>query len=54
MKKNLIFKVIIISLLIIMSVSFVISGFITGKANGFATIGIMSFVYLMILITLKK
>ena len=53
MKKNLIFKVIIISLLIIMSVSFIISGFITGEANGFGTIGVVSFVYLWILIIVR-
>ena len=54
MKKNLIFKVIILLLLIIMGVSFVIAGFMTGKANGFGTIGVVSFVYLMILIIVKK
>ena len=54
MKKNLIFKVIILLLLIIMGVSFVIAGFMTGKANGFGTIRVVSFVYLMILIIVKK
>ena len=50
MKKKTLLNAIIVLLLIIMSVSFVISGFIAGKANGFATIGIMSFVYIMIIL----
>ena len=53
MKKKTLLNAIIVLLLIIMSVSFVISGFIAGKANGFATIGIMSFVYLWILIIVR-
>ena len=54
MKKNTLLNAIILLLLIIMGVSIVIAGFMTGKANGFAMIGIMSFVYTMILIIVKK
>ena len=54
MKKKTLLNAIIITLLIIMGVSFVIAGFMTGKANGFGTIGVVSFVYLMILIIVKK
>ena len=54
MKKNILLNTIIVLLLIIMGVSLVIAGFITGKANGFGTIGVVSFVYLWILIIVKK
>ena len=54
MKKNTLLNAIIVLLLIIMGVSIVIDGFMTGKVNGFATIGIMSFVYLWILIIVRK
>ena len=54
MKKKTLLNAIIITLSIISGVSFVIAGFMTGKANGFGTIGVVSFVYLMILIILKK
>ena len=54
MKKNILLNTIILLLLIIMGVSLVISGFTGGKAQGFGFIGIVSFVYLMILIIVKK
>ena len=54
MKKKTLLNAITVLLLIIMGVSIVISGFMTGKANGFGTIGVVSFVYLMILIILKR
>ena len=53
MKKKTLLNAIIVLLLIIMSVSFVIAGFISSKANGFATIGILSFIYLWILIIVR-
>ena len=54
MKKNILLNTIIVLLLIIMGVSLVISGFMVGKGQGFGFIGIVSFVYLMILIIVKK
>ena len=54
MKKNILLNTIIVLLLIIMGVSLVISGFMVGKAQGFGFIGVVSFVYLMILIIVKK
>lgn len=54
MKKNILLNTIIVLLLIIMGVSLVISGFIVGKAQGFGFIGVVSFIYLMILIIVKK
>ena len=54
MKKNILLNTIIVLLLIIMGVSLVIAGFIKGKADGFGTIGIMSFVYSIILLLVKK
>ena len=54
MKKKTLLNAIIVLLLIIMGVSLVISGFIVGKAQGFGFIGIVSLVYLMILIIVKK
>ena len=54
MKKKTLLNAIIVLLLIIMGVSIVISGFIEGKADGFGTIGIMSFVYSIILLLVKK
>lgn len=53
MKKNILLNTIIVLLLIIMGVSLVISGFIVGKAQGFAAIGILSFIYLWILIIVR-
>ena len=53
MKKKTLLNIIIVLLLIIMGVSIVISGFIEGKAQGFAAIGILSFVYLWILIIVR-
>ena len=53
MKKKNLLNAIIVLLLIIMGVSIVISGFIEGKAQGFAAIGILSFVYLWILIIVR-
>ena len=53
MKKKTLLNAIIVLLLIIMGVSIVISGFIEGRAQGFAAIGILSFVYLWILIIVR-
>ena len=53
MKKKTLLNAIIVLLLIIMGVSIVISGFIVGKAQGFGFIGILSFVYLLILIIVR-
>ena len=53
MKKKTLLNTIIVLLLIIMGVSIIISGFIEGKAQGFAAIGILSFVYLWILIIVR-
>ena len=53
MKKKTLLNAIIITLLIIMGASLVIAGFIKGKAQGFAAIGILSFVYLWILIIVR-
>ena len=53
MKKKTLLNTIIVLLLIIMGVSLVIAGFMTGKANGFGTIGVLSFVYLMIIIIVR-
>ena len=54
MKKNTLLNAIIVLLLIIMGVSFVIAGFMTGKANGFLAIGFMSVVYILILMEYNK
>ena len=53
MKKKTLLNTIIVLLLIIMGVSLVIAGFMTGKASGFGTIGVLSFVYLMIIIIVR-
>ena len=53
MKKKTLLNAIIVLLLIIMSVSFVIAGFIEGKSQGFAAIGILSLIYLGILIIVR-
>ena len=53
MKKKTLLNAIIVLLLIIMGVSIVISGFIEGKAQGFSAIGVLSFVYLWILIIVR-
>ena len=49
MKKNTLFNVIIISLLIIMGVSFVIAGFKMGTVQRIVTIAFMSLAYLVII-----
>ena len=54
MKKKTLLNVIIVLLLIITGVSIVIAGFIVGKAQGFALIGLMSFVYSAILIIIRS
>ena len=54
MKKKTLLNATIIILLIIMGATLVIAGFIKGKADGFGTIGIMSFVYSIILLLVKK
>ena len=53
MKKKTLLNAIIILLLIIMGVSIVTAGFMTGKAQGFGFIGVVSFVYLWILIIVR-
>ena len=53
MKKKNLLNAIIILLIIIMGASTIIAGFIEGKAPGFLCIGIVSFVYLWILIIVR-
>lgn len=54
MKKKTLLNVIIITLLIIMSVSFIVAAFMHGKDSGFAAVALMSFVYILILIEDKN
>lgn len=54
MKKNTLFNVIIISLLIIMGVSIITAGFIMGIVEGLVTIAFMSLVYSVILIIARE
>ena len=49
MKKKTLLYIIIISLLIIMGVSFIVSAFMQGKDSVFAAIGFMSLFYLSII-----
>ena len=49
MKKNTLLNAIIITLLIIMGVSFVIAGFKMGTVQGLVTIAFMSLAYLLII-----
>ena len=51
MKKKTLLNAIIITLLIIMGVSIVIAAFmLVGEIRGFVSIGIVSFVYIMIIL----
>ena len=49
MKKNTLFNVIIISLLIIMGVSIIGAGFMLGIVEGLVAIGLMSLIYSLVL-----
>ena len=49
MKKNTLFNVIIISLLIIMGASIIIAAFMVNKFVGFIAIGLMSLLYAIML-----
>ena len=49
MKKNTLFNVIIISLLIIMGISIITAGFMIGIVEGLVAIAFMSLVYALIL-----
>ena len=49
MKKNTLFNIIIISLLIIMGVSIITAGFMVGLIEGLVAIGLMSLVYSLVL-----
>ena len=50
MKKNTLLNAIIITLLIIMGASIITAAFMVGEIRGFVTIGIVSFVYIMIIL----
>ena len=50
MKKNTLFNAIIVLLLIIMGVSIITAAFMVGEIRGFVAIGIVSFVYIMIIL----
>lgn len=49
MKKNTLFNIIIISLLIIMGVSIIGAGFMLGIVEGLVAIGLMSLIYSLVL-----
>ena len=49
MKKNTLFNMIIISLLIIMGVSIITAGFMVGIVEGLVAIGLMSLIYSLVL-----
>ena len=49
MKKNTLFNIIIISLLIIMGVSIISAGFMVGIVEGLIAIGLISLVYALVL-----
>ena len=50
MKKKTLLNAIIITLLIIMGASIITAAFMVGKIRGFVAIGIVSFVYIMIIL----
>ena len=50
MKKNTLLNAIIVLLLIIMDVSIITAAFMVGEIRGFVAIGIVSFVYIMIIL----
>ena len=50
MKKNTLLNAIIITLLIIMGASIITAAFMVGALRGFVAIGIVSFVYIMIIL----
>ena len=50
MKKNTLLNAIIVLLLIIMGVSIITAAFMVGEIRGFVAIGIVSFVYIMIIL----
>ena len=53
MKKKTLLNAIIITLLIIMGASIITAAFMVGEIRGFVAIGILSFVYLGILIIVR-
>ena len=53
MKTNTLLNAIIITLLIIMSASFVTVAFMLGEVRGFLTIGFMSFIYILIILLME-
>lgn len=54
MKKKTLINAIIITLLIIMGVSFVIAGFMVGIVEGLVAIGFVSLAYLLIITIVMK
>ena len=50
MKKNTLLNATIVLLLIIMGVSIITAAFMVGEIRGFVAIGIVSFVYIMIIL----
>ena len=50
MSKNTLLNAIIITLLIIMGASIITAAFMVGEIRGFVAIGIVSFVYIMIIL----
>ena len=50
MKKKTLLNAIIITLLIIMGASIITAAFMVGEIRGFVAIGIVSFVYIMIIL----
>lgn len=53
MKKKTLLNAIIITLLIIMGISFIVAAFMLGEVRGFLTIGFMSFIYILIILLMK-
>ena len=53
MKKKTLLNAIIITLLIIMGVSIVTAAFMLGEVRGFLAIGFMSFIYILIILSMK-
>ena len=53
MKKNTLLNAIIITLLIIMGASIITAAFMVGEIRGFLAIGFMSFIYILIILSLK-
>ena len=53
MKKKTLLNAIIITLLIIMGASIITAAFMVGEIRGFLAIGFMSFIYILIILSIK-